>query len=220
MSASRTYSVHRTVASFTSTAACQGIVQWSRHLLPPATSHIVMYEGICRRGLVSVVLLCLAGCQTLPLSNEPPITKTVTVRPVEQGTNEPVDAVVEFLGSATYFSLSDRNREFDAPVNWYTELRPDGSMRITWTTHRSAQEKLFLTEAGFHPVEVPLRYATVIDQKDEYGGEPQTIKLPMTGNTAYLPKSQRKSYRAAILKHINSASSRPSSARASAGNSR
>lgn len=172
-----------------------------------------------RRLMVGTVL-CLAGCQTLSPSGNAPITKTVIVRPVEGGTKKSVDAVVEFLGSATYFSLSEMNQEYDAPFNWYTELRPDGSMRIIWTTRRTARERLFLTEAGFHPAEVPLRYATVINQRDGYGGEPQAIELAMIGNTAYLPKSVRESYRAEKLERITSASSRPTSARALVGGSR
>lgn len=112
---------------------------------------------------------------------------------------------------------------YSAPVKlrgYKREKTGQEAWEVDWTTRRTAREGLFLTEAGFLPAEVPLRYATVIDQKDEYGAEPRTIKMAMTGNSAYLPKSERESYRAARLKHMTSASSRPASARASVGGSR
>jgi len=140
----------------------------------------------------------MCGCHALNLSENPPITKTVIVRPVEYGNGEAVEAVAEFLGAAEYFSLSVRNKAFDAPLNWITEWRRDGAMRITWTSRRRAKEKLYLTEAGFHPVEIPLSQATVIGQKNEFTYEPLPITVRMTGNSAYLPKADRVSYRSGV----------------------
>ncbi len=154
---------------------------------------------VITRILICAAILSVAGCHTLAVLGGGAVTKTVVVRPLEKETNQLVEAVPEFMGAATYFSLSESNRYYDAPLNWLTEVRRDGTMRITWTARRNAREGLYLTEAGFHPVEVPLTSATVIAKKDEFRLESQAVTLRMSGNTAYLPKPDRGSYRARKL---------------------
>jgi hypothetical protein len=151
------------------------------------------------RALFSTLIpLIMCGCHTLNSAKAPVVTKTIVVLPVADGSAETVDAIPEFLGAATYFSLRDAPG-YAAPLNWITECGRDGTMRITWTTFRGAKEKLYLTEAGFHPVEVPLHQAIVIKQRDQFTPTIAPITLRMTGNTAGLPKRDRRSYRAGKL---------------------
>jgi hypothetical protein len=139
------------------------------------------------------VAVGVTGCQFM--GERSVVTKTVVVRPVEKGTRQVVDANPQFLGAADHFRLADLNRKFDAPLVWHTEVDPGGGMRITWTSRLGAKERLFLAEAGFHPVEVPLDQALVIDGQGSYSRPRRVVTLEMSGNTAYLPKHARVSYR-------------------------
>jgi hypothetical protein len=164
----------------------------SQHL-NPAT--VILKQLLVSQVLAATSVLLLCGCHTLPSRAHRPVTKVVVVRPIDDFNGQSVDAVPEFLGAARYFSLSDGNKHFRAPWNWNTEFRDDGTMRVTWTTRQNEKEGLYLVEAGFFPIEVPLDHAMVIDAWNGTSAEPRPITLRMKGNTAYLPKSDRTSYR-------------------------